>query len=454
MIAELSEALRHKEATCASLTRTALERIEEEQPRLNAFITVMADSAQARAVELDRELAAGRDRGPLHGIPVALKDLVHVRGVRTTGGSLVYKDYVAAETAEVARRLEEAGAVIVGKAGLHELAYGITSNNPHFGAIRNPRDVSRIPGGSSGGSGAAVAAGVVPMAIGTDTGGSIRIPASFCGCVGLKPTYGRVSKRGVLPLGYSLDHIGPLAATVDDAAITLDAIAGHDPHDPTTTRRPVEAYRPGAVTSLRGFRVGRPNQYYFDRLAPAVAARIARAFEVAAGLGAAIVPLELPDVEEWNATSRTILLAEASAALEPHLHRRDLFSVEALALFDQGRLLPATMYVQAQRARTMMLGALRGVWRQVDCFFTPATPTTAPLIGATTIEVGGAREDVRLVSTRFARAINLLGLPALALPCGTDSAGLPVGLQIVAPAFGERNLLRVGAALEVAVARG
>lgn len=448
MIAELGSALRRKQTTCAGLIAATLERIEQEQPRLNAFITVMADSARRRAAELDRELAAGRDRGPLHGIPVALKDLVHVKGVRTTAGSLVFKDYIARETAEVARRLEEAGAVIVGKTGLHELAYGITSNNPHFGTVRNPLDTSRIPGGSSGGSGAAVAAGILPMAIGTDTGGSIRIPASFCGCVGLKPTYGRVSKRGVFPLGFSLDHIGPLAASVDDAAITLNAIAGRDPLDPTTSSRPVDEYRSSADGDLRHVRIGRPENFYFDRLAPAVAARVDRAFRVASELGATVVPIQLPNVEEWNAAARVILLAEASAALETHLDKRELFSAESLALLDQGRVLPATMYVQAQRLRTLMVASMRQVWQQIDCFVTAATPTTAPEIGATIADVGGVKEDVRLATTRLSRGINLLGLPALSLPCGSDSAGLPVGLQVVAKAFAERSLLRIGYQLE------
>ncbi len=454
MIAQLAERLRRGEDTCRSLTAATLDRIEDQQPRLNAFITVMREAALERASELDRELAGGLYRGPLHGIPIAIKDLIHVRGVRTTAGSLVFKDFIAPETAEVVTRLEEAGAIVVGKTGLHELAYGITSNNAHFGPVRNPHDTDRIPGGSSGGSGAAVAAGIVPVALGTDTGGSIRIPASFCGCVGLKPTYGRVSKRGVLPLGFSLDHIGPLAATIDDAAITLNAIAGHDPLDPTTSRRSVQGYRPDSNGDLRGVQVGRPVNFYFDRLSPGVAARVEQAIQLAAGLGAEIIPVQLPDVEHWNAAARVILLSEASAALEPYLDRRELFSPEVLALLEQGRVLPATMYIQAQRLRSSMVEKMHEVWLQVDCLVTPATPTTAPEIGATQIDVGGSLEDVRLATTRFARGINLLGLPALSLPCGTDSAGLPVGLQVVAPPFAEKNLLRIGSALERALQAG
>ena len=451
MIANLAEKLRRREVTSLQLVDSALQQIYETNPKLNAFITILADAARKRASELDAEFAQGLDRGPLHGIPIAVKDLLHMRGVRTTAGSKLFENHVATEDAEVVARLEKAGAVIVGKTALHELAYGITSNNPHFGAVRNPRDPARIPGGSSGGSGAAVAAGIVPMAIGTDTGGSIRIPASFCGCAGLKPTYGRVSKRGVLPLGFSLDHIGPLAATVDDTAITLNAIAGRDPLDPTTSPRPVEDYRPGTSAGLRGIRIGRPANFYLDRLTPGVAARTGHAFQVAADLGAEIVNLPVGDVEAWNAAARVILLAEAPAALEAHLHRRELFGADVLALLDQGRLLPATMYVQAQRLRSRMLRDVHKLWARVDCLFTPTTPTTAPLIGASQIDVGGASEDVRLATTRLVRAVNLLGLPALSLPNGSDNAGLPVSLQIIAQPFAEKNLLRIGAVLEASL---
>jgi aspartyl-tRNA(Asn)/glutamyl-tRNA(Gln) amidotransferase subunit A len=451
MIAGMAAALRRKELSSRDLVSAALGRADETNPKLNAFIIVLADRALARASELDDELARGIDRGPLHGIPVALKDLIHMRGIRTTAGSRVFENFVAGYDATVVTRLEEAGAVIIGKTGLHEFAYGITSNNPHYGPVRNPHDPQRIPGGSSGGSGAAVATAVVPVALGTDTGGSIRIPASFCGCVGLKATYGRVSKHGVLPLGFTLDHIGPLAASVDDAAIALAALAGHDPCDPTTTKRPVESYRPGTVEDLRGLRIGRPEKYFFDRLAPEVAGAVAKTFKAASSLGAEIVPVTLPDMDELNAVARTILLAEAPAALETHLPSRELFGKDVLALLDQGRLLPATAYIQAQRVRSILLREFREVWTRVDCLFTPTTPITAPPIGATKVEIGGIEEDVRLASTRLVRAVNLLGVPALSLPCGVDGSGLPVGLQIIAPPFREKSLLRVGSAIEGAL---
>jgi aspartyl-tRNA(Asn)/glutamyl-tRNA(Gln) amidotransferase subunit A len=447
MIAEMGAALRRGEKTVADLVQHSLNRAEHEQPRLNAFITMLADRARERAAALDSELARGTDRGPLHGIPIAVKDIVHMRGIRTTSGSRVFENLIAEYDATVVARLEQAGAVIIGKTGLHEHAYGITSNNPHFGAVCNPHDPTRIPGGSSGGSGAAVAAGIVPIAIGTDTGGSVRIPASFCGCVGLKVTYGRVSKRGVLPLGFSLDTIGPLAATVDDAAIAMDAMAGRDLDDPTTANHQVPSYRPAGANDLTGLLIGRPDRFFFDRLSPGVAKAIQRAFETAASMGAEIVPVPVPDFEEINGIARIVLLAEAAASLQRYHSQRELFGTDTLALLDQGSVLPATAYLQAQRRRRELIREFADVWKRVDVLFTPCTPTTAPLIGATQIDVGGRAEDVRLASTRLVRGVNLLGLPALSIPSGPDDTGLPTGLQIIGPSFSEPLLLRTAAAL-------
>jgi aspartyl-tRNA(Asn)/glutamyl-tRNA(Gln) amidotransferase subunit A len=435
MIANLAAALRAGRTTCAALTAQSLERIADLNPKLNAFVTVLEREAAERARMLDVELKAGRDRGPLHGIPIALKDLFYTKGIRTTAGSLLYKEFVPTYNADVVTRLEEAGAVVVGKTGLHELAYGITSTNPHFGAVRNPHDTERIPGGSSGGSGAAVAAGIVAMAMGTDTGGSIRIPASFCGCAGLKPTFGRVSKRGVFPLGFTLDHMGPLAATSADCAITMNALAGMklDPAD----------------RDIQGLRIGRPENFFFDRVDPNVAAAVNSALDKARSLGAQIIPLKVPDVDELNAVARVLLLAEASAALEKHWPKRDQFGADVLALIDQGRLIPATDYVQAQRLRKVFLREFNRLWPAVDCWVTPTTPTPAPKIGQTAITISGVEEDVRLATTRGMRGINVLGYPALSIPVGKTPEGLPVGMQIVGPAGREDVVLRAGSALEL-----
>lgn len=444
---EAAAALRAREVSSAELTAAALERIERLNPGTNAMQTVLAESARERARQADAELARGDDRGPLHGIPVGLKDLFYTKGVRTTGGSKLFANHVPDHDAAVVERLEAAGAVLVGKTGMHELAYGITSSNPHFGAVRNPWDRDRIPGGSSGGSGASVAAGMVFMAMGSDTGGSVRIPASYCGTVGLKPTFGRVSRFGTMPLGFSLDHMGPLARSVRDAAATLNAIAGYDPRDDASSRRPVQDYVPEPEPSIRGLRVGLPENFYFDRLDPDVDTAVRGAFRTAESAGAQVVPLRVPDIAAINAVARLILLAEASAVMEPHLARRDQIGADVLALLDQGRLLPATDYVNAQRLRRRMQREFSALWSRVDCLFTPTTPITAPRIGETGAVIAGETEDVRLASTRLVRGVNVLGVPAISIPCGTDRLGLPIGLQIIGKPFAEALILRVAQAL-------
>lgn len=295
--------------------------------------------------------------------------------------------------------------------------------------------------------GVAVAAGLAYAALGTDTGGSIRIPASFCGTVGLKPTYGRVSRRGVLPLSWSLDHVGPLTRSVRDAALVLNAIAGHDPADPASARHPVVDFVPDDDLSLRGLRIGFPESF-FDRLSPDVELCVRGAVARAESLGAQVKPVKIPAIEAMNAAGRVILAAEASAVHEPHLADRSRFGPDVLTLLDQGRLLPATDYVHAQRLRRSLAAEFAGVWSSVDCLLTPTTPVTAPHVNDTIVKLGGREEDVRLATTRLVRGINLLGLPALSIPCGLSTDGLPVGLQIVAAAFEESLILRVGAALE------
>lgn len=447
-IREASEALRSRRSSSVELTSAAVARIERSNPTLNAFITVTAERAMRQARQADAELAAGGDRGPLHGIPIALKDLFLTRGVRTTAGSKVYENFVPDRDAAVVEKLEAAGAVMLGKLNMHELAYGITSANPHFGAVRNPWNVAHSPGGSSGGSGAAVAAGLVYAAMGTDTGGSIRIPASFCGTVGLKPTYGRVSRYGVLPLGYSLDHVGPLTRSVRDAAIVLNAIAGHDRRDETSSRLPVVDCVPDDGCSIRGLRIGFPENFYFERLDGDVEHSVRGSLARAESLGAVAIPVRVPDIDALNVVARVILLAEASAMMEPCLEPRRNFGPDVLALLDQGRLLPATDYVNAQRLRRKIRLEFDKLWSEVDCLFLPTTPSTAPEIGAKTVRLGGCEEDVRLAATRLVRGINALGYPALSMPCGLSASGLPIGLQIVGPAFEEALILRIGAALE------
>ena len=329
--------------------------------------------------------------------------------------------------AEIVQRLEFAGAVMIGKTGLHELAYGITCANPHYGAIRNPHDSARIPGGSSGGSAVAVADGMCFLATGTDTGGSLRIPASFCGVVGVKPTYGLVSRQGIQPLGLTLDHVGVLAQTVRDVAIGLAGMSGREfviDHEP----------------SLAGLIIGIPENFFFDDLDPDVSHAVKRAADRCIRAGAHIEHVAVPDIKLLNTVGRTILLAEASAIFEPWISQRGDFGEDVLALLDQGRMLPATAYVNAQRLRREMIESFGGLLETVDLLLTPTTPMPAPRID----EAARMRPAV----TRLVRGINVIGFPALSMPCGKTQSGLPIGLQLVAAPWRDAALLNAAAALE------
>jgi aspartyl-tRNA(Asn)/glutamyl-tRNA(Gln) amidotransferase subunit A len=420
--------LRARDISAVELAQESLRRIREAQPRLNAFITVTGELALEQARRADRELACGIDRGPLHGIPYALKDLFATRGIRTTCGSKIFANRIPDHDSEVCKTLTEAGAVLMGKTGMHEFAYGITNDNPHFGPVRNPRDPARIPGGSSGGSGAAVAADLVFFAMGTDTGGSIRVPASYCGCVGLKPTYGSISRSGVFPLGLSLDHVGPLTRTVRDAEIVMNVIAG-----------------PRAAGSVAGRKIGVPENFFNERVAPEIAAAFGQTLSTAESLGFSLVPISVPDPAEINTIGRVILSCEAAAVLQPWLDRRDDFGADVLALLDQGRLVSAVDYIEARRLRKVYRKRWSEIWNRVDVVLTPTTPIRAPLIGQTKV----ADEDVRLASTRFVRPFNVLGLPALSIPFPTST--LPVGIQLIGQPFAEHAVFAVAALLAQAI---
>ncbi|MEJ5368187.1 MAG: amidase [Bryobacteraceae bacterium] len=447
---EAAAALRRREVSSVELTLDCLARIEKWNPELNAFITVTSDLALKQARKADAELAGGMDRGPLHGIPIAHKDLFCTQGTRTTGGSKTFAGFVPEFDATVVERLETAGAVMVGKTNLHEHAYGITSENPHYGAVRNPWDPQRSAGGSSGGSAVAVATGMALAATGTDTGGSIRVPASWCGIAGLKPTFGRVSRHGVLPLGYTLDHPGPIAQTVRDAALLFEAMAGHDPRDPSSVDRPVPRCLPEeGELSLRGVRIGLPRNFYFDRIDKDVDSAVYFAGYTAEDLGAELIRVQVPDGEQLNTLAHLTLLAEAAAVHEPYLRkRRSSYGEDVRTLLDMGRLVPAVDYLQAQRLRKRILGVYLDILKRIDALLLPATPMTAPLIGQKQVEIRGEAEDTRLAATRLLRGFNLLGLPVLSLPVGFSSAGLPIGCQLVGRPWEEPLLLRIGAALE------
>ncbi len=449
-ISETARALRERSISATELVDAALLQVEVRNPQLNALITVCSDAARKRARDIDNKRMRGNPCGPLCGIPIALKDVFCTKGVRTTCGSRIFADYVPEFDSAVAARLEDAGAILIGKTGMHELAYGITSENPHFGTVQNPAAPGRIAGGSSGGSASAVASEMVMAAMGTDTGGSIRIPASYCGIVGLKPTSGRVSRYGVLPLDFSLDHMGPLTRSVRDAAILLNTIAGHDDRDDTSSRSPVVDFEPPPEPSLRGARIGWPENFFLERVDPEVAAATHRAVKLAEAAGAIIVPTRVPDIAAINTVGRTILLCEASAVFGRDLaNRPEVFGEDVRLLLEQGALLPATAYINAQRLRRRMQTEFSRLWTAIDVLLTPTTPTAAPPLATPSVLIGGEMEDARSASTRFTRSFNVLGIPAISIPCGFTSDHFPIGLQLCAPAFEEKQLLEIACALEV-----
>jgi aspartyl-tRNA(Asn)/glutamyl-tRNA(Gln) amidotransferase subunit A len=433
--------LRARQISAVELLQQSLASVREQQPLLNAFITITEDLAFEQARRADKELASGVDRGPLHGIPYSLKDVFATKGIRTTCGSRIFAEHIPDHDAAVFEKLSEAGAVLVGKNGMHELAYGVTSDNPYFGTIRNPRNTNCIPGGSSGGSAAAVASEQVFFSIGTDTGGSIRVPAAYCGCVGLKPTSGRVSRYGIVPIDFSLDHAGPITRTARDAALVMNAIAGFDRRDDTSSRRPVPNYLPESDASLGGRRLGIPENFFNDRVSPTVAGAFDSVLENAEKLGAKLVPLTVPAPAEINVLGRLILLVEASAAMEPYLARRADFGADVLRLLDQGQLISGADYVNAQRLRRLYQKRWAAVWEHADLILTPTIEIEAPEIGLTSLN----GEDIRSISTRFARPFNVLGLPAISVP--VFSSGLPVGFQLAGKAFEDPEVISVGALL-------
>jgi aspartyl-tRNA(Asn)/glutamyl-tRNA(Gln) amidotransferase subunit A len=361
-----------------------------------------------------------------------LKDLFYTRGVKTTAGSLVYKDFVPDYDATVVERLHEAGAISIGKTNLHEIAFGITSKNPHYGFVLNPLDPQRLAGGSSGGSAALVGGRFLPMALGTDTGGSIRVPASFCGIAGLKPTYGLVSRHGVLPLAFSLDHVGPLGSCVEDCALALNAMVGGDD------------YNVPATADLKGLRVGR---FFYGRVADDVRAAVEGALETLSALGASVLTIPTPDVAQMNATARVVQLAETAAVYVNYTDKTQ-FGDDVWALLEQARMIMGHEYVNAQRLRTLFRRQFDELWTKVDVLVGPTTPMTAPLLEQNTVMIEGEEENVRMAATRLVRAINLLGEPALSIPCGIGNDGMPVALQLIAAPFREATLVRVGKTVE------
>ncbi|MGE5253370.1 MAG: amidase [Planctomycetaceae bacterium] len=445
----LSKALRKKEISPVEITRAYLQRIETFDRKINSFITVLPRQALKAARSAEKELLKGRSLGPLHGIPFAAKDLFFTRGIRTTCGSKILKDFVPPYNATVIERLQAAGAILLGKLNMHEFAYGTTSTNPHFGSVRNPWDRERVTGGSSGGSAAALASAFVPLTLGTDTGGSIRIPSALCGTAGLKPTFGRVSKHGVYPLCWTMDHPGPMTRCVADLALAMNVMAGFDPLDPSTTPVAVPDYTRGLSDDLKGIRIGVPETYYFERLNPGVRTAVQRAVQVLKGLGAAVKKISIPLLPEASIAAFIILLAEGAATLEKwHRTRARDLGDDVRSRLNLGAAITAAQYLKAQAVRRKIRETFSRTLQTENVILTPQLPITAPKIGQGSVSWGKETEPVPSALTRFTRIYNLAGIPSLSIPCGFSAAGLPIGLQIAGRPFDERTVLRVGSAYE------
>ncbi|MFG2888637.1 amidase [Streptomyces sp. NPDC048248] len=444
-LSDAARAVHARELSPVELTESVLDRIHAVEGRLGAYVTIAAEAALAAAVRAEREVAGGGPRGPLHGIPMGLKDLIDVEGMATTASSSVREGHVADRDSHVAARLDAAGAVLLGKTHTHEFAYGLTTPQTH-----NAWDHGRVAGGSSGGSAVAVAAGEATFAMGTDTGGSIRVPAALNGVVGLKPTYGLVSRSGVTSLSWSLDHVGPLTRTVQDAALVLSATAGHDPRDPASVAGPTADFSQRG--DLRGLRVGVPRNHYFDRVSPEVEEAVRRGIERLAQLGAELVDVEIPMTRYIQATQWGLMVPEATAYHERSLRASaELYAPDVRVLLEAGELTSAGDYLRAQRARTMMRDAWARMFDGIDVLAGPTVPMTAVESGQETVEwADGTTESVADSYVRLSAPANITGVPALTLPVGHDHAGLPIGMQLMAGAFRDATVLRVGRAFEEA----
>jgi aspartyl-tRNA(Asn)/glutamyl-tRNA(Gln) amidotransferase subunit A len=444
-IQQLSQEIRKKSISPVEVTRDCLARIEKLNPKLNAFIAVLADSALADARRAEQEIHSGNYRGPLHGIPIGLKDLIDTAGTRTTAASAQFKDRIPEEDAEIVRRLRAAGAIILGKQNLHEFAYGGSSMISFFGEIHNPWDTSRVPGGSSGGSAASVSAGLGFAAIGTDTGGSVREPAAFCGIVGIKPTYGRVSARGVIPLSWSLDHVGPLTNSVEDAALLLEILAGYDPGDPSSIDAPVGDFASHLDRLPNQLRIGIPRAFFFDELHPDIAQATESAIKVFAGLHA-----EIRDVKLDVPADRTVLISEAWAYHEPLVTRSpELYQPATVARIQSGAKTSAAVALRARRTLEARRHTIRATFEAVDILLTPTTPIPPPAISDLKAHPDQLR-PTELLMLRNTRPFNEWGIPAISLPCGFTKDGLPIGLQLAAAPWREELVLQVAHAYEKA----
>ena len=439
----LSGLIRGKEISPVEVVNAHLDRIQATDGVLNSFITLLPEPALAAARRAESQIQAGQYKGPLHGIPVGLKDLFNTGGVKTTSGSRLFDNFIPSQDCTVASRFQQAGAILLGKLNMHQFAYGPTGENPDYGHMHNPWDPERYTGGSSGGSGSATAAGQCTITMGSDTGGSVRIPAALCGIVGFKPTYGLISRHGLTPLAWSMDHPGPMVRTVEDAALALNAIAGHDPNDV------VPDYTSALTGDVRGLRIGVVKEYFDAPLDPQVEVATRKALDTLEELGAKVSEISFPMFEESQAISGTILMVEA-AAYHRELLARDgeqLYPPVRLRL-EAGLFISAVDYIRAQQARTRYNREAMQLLEEVDLLAGPTEPVTAPALLSPSVEAGGQTVGITAALTQYTRPYNITGFPAISVPCGFSEEGLPIGLQLAGRPFDELTVLRAAHAYE------
>jgi aspartyl-tRNA(Asn)/glutamyl-tRNA(Gln) amidotransferase subunit A len=445
----VAKAIAEKTVSSHEVTRSCLHRIAQWQPRLNAFMALEAEQALKAADEADAALAKGNAKGVLHGVPLAHKDMYYEAGKVVTCGSKIRRDFVATTTSTALQRIKDAGTIRLGSLQMAEFAYGPTGHNAHFGAVHNPWNVDHITGGSSSGSGSAVAARLTFAALGSDTGGSVRMPAHFCGVTGLKTTVGRVSRAGAMPLSHSLDTVGPLARSAEDCALLMSLMAGADPEDPTAVNLPVPDYMAATKSSLKGIRIGVPTAFYVDDLDAEVARVLDETVATLKREGAEIVKVELPDQRQLSSASQLVLAVEAAAFHKRWMiERLDDYGPQVRMRLENGLAVPAVTYLEAMRWRGPALSAHNAATAGVDAVIAPVSPIPAPTIAESDVGGGAGAEAVIQRLTRFTRPVNYLGVPSLSIPSGFSRNGLPVGMQLIGRSFDEATLLQIGAAFQ------
>lgn len=449
-IQKVSQLIKEKKISPVELAKQLLERIEKIDPLINSFITVDPADVIEQAEIAEKEIDAGAYRGPLHGIPLGLKDLIYTKNIKTTMGSEIYQDFLPEYNATVVDKLKEAGAIIIGKLNTHQFAYGPTGDRSFSGPVRNPYNIERMTGGSSSGSAAAVAACLCYGSLGTDTGGSIRVPASFCGVVGMKPTSGLISKQGVYPLSWTLDHIGPLTRTVMDNAILLNALAGHDPSDPASISRPKEDFSRNIGKGIKGIKIGLPTKFYFEDMNEDVRTVIDKTLKILRNMGASTFPVELPNIEKFSEAHKVILRSEAYTVHEQNLNNYpNKWDDEVKERLYTALETKGYEYAQALQVRELAKAEFNQVLDDVDVIITPTLPILPPKIDERHVNIEKyVGQHIRWSIIKLTAPTNLNGFPSLSIPCGFSSDGMPVGIQLIGKEFDEAALYKIGHALE------